>query len=61
MSAVERGCFMYLAILQNGRKVRCNDEIIRMLQLTDKILYLLDDGNEDHSEAIVDVTEFVSP
>jgi hypothetical protein len=52
---------MYLAILQNGRKVRCNDEIIRMLQLRDKILYLLDDGNEDHSEAIVDVTEVVSP
>lgn len=50
-----------MAILQDGRKIRGNGEFIRMLQRNDEILYLLDDGNEACSEAIVDITEFLNP
>ena len=52
---------MYLAILHNGHQVQGDSAFIRALQLRNKILYLIDDGeNGTQPEQILDMTEILN-
>ena len=52
---------MYLAILRNGHQVQGDSAFIRSLQLRNKILYLIDDGESGmQPEQVLDVTEILN-